>query len=70
MAISSSSEASIPRLALRVEQAAESLGVSTDYLREHILPNIKVVRNGRVKLIPVQQLEAWLDSAATQIDWK
>jgi hypothetical protein len=54
----------VPRLALSRAEAAHSLGVSLDYLDEHVLPEIRIVRRGRRKLIPVSELERWLRATA------
>jgi excisionase family DNA binding protein len=53
-----------PVLALSVEQACEALGVSWDTWRAHIEPDMRLVRLGRRKLIPVSELQAWLDRYA------
>ncbi len=53
------------RLALRVGEAAEALGVSTDYFALHVAPELRWVRRGAVKLVPVAELEAWLQREAT-----
>lgn len=50
-----------PRLALRPEQAAESLGVSRSFFFASILPELRIVRCGRVRLVPVAELEHWLE---------
>lgn len=55
---------SAPILALSVEQACEALGVSWDTWRVHIEPDMRLVRLGRRKLIPVSELQAWLDRHA------
>jgi hypothetical protein len=49
-----------PRLALRPEEAAESLGVSRDYSDAHIAPELRFVRRSRLKLFPIVELEGWL----------
>jgi excisionase family DNA binding protein len=49
-----------PRVALSVEEACASLGVSWDFWRANIEPEIRVVRIGRRKLIAVAELERWL----------
>lgn len=54
----------VPRLALSPDECAAALGVSRDYLDEHVMPELRVVRRGRRKLIAVRELEAWLDRAA------
>jgi hypothetical protein len=53
------------RKALGLDEAATSLGVSVDYLKQHILPDLRIVRRGRRKLIPTTELDRWLDEAAT-----
>jgi excisionase family DNA binding protein len=54
-----------PALALSVEQACAALGVSWDTWREHIEPDVRIVRLGRRKLVPVRELEKWLDEHAS-----
>ena len=54
-----------PRLALAPTEAADALGVSRDFLDQHVLPELRVVRRGRRRLIPVRELERWLDQNAT-----
>lgn len=55
---------SAPTLALSVEEACEALGVSWDTWRAHVEPDMRLVRVGRRKLIPVSELQAWLDRHA------
>jgi hypothetical protein len=55
---------SAPALALSVEQACEALGVSWDTWRAHIEPDVRLVRR---KLIPVSELQAWLDRHAESV---
>ena len=51
-----------PRLALRVPvEAAEALGVSPDYFDEHVRPELRLVREGRLILVAVSELQRWLD---------
>lgn len=52
--------ATIPRLALSPDEAAEALGVSRDFLDEHIGPELRWVRRGRRKLVAITELERWL----------
>lgn len=54
----------LPRFALSKAEAAASLGVSTDFLEEHVLPELRVVRRGRKVLITVRELEGWLDESS------
>lgn len=53
-----------PRLALSPDEAAATLGVSRDYFDEHVAGELRIVRRGRRKLIPVRELERWLEAAA------
>ncbi len=44
------------RLALSKPEAAEALGVSVDTLERHVLGELRVVRRGRLVLVPVASL--------------
>jgi excisionase family DNA binding protein len=55
----------LPRLALSVDEAAATLGVSRDYFDEHIRHDLRVVRRGRKILVPVGELERWLAANAS-----
>ena len=55
-----------PPLALNVQEACASLGVSWDTWREQIEPHVKLVRLGRKKLVPVTELQKWLETHAEQ----
>jgi excisionase family DNA binding protein len=54
----------IPRLALTKAEAAMTLGVSVDFLEAHVLHELRIVRCGRRRLIPVAELERWLNETA------
>jgi excisionase family DNA binding protein len=54
------------RLALSKVEAADALGVSVDYLEGHVMHELRIVRRGRRRLIPVRELERWLDENATR----
>jgi hypothetical protein len=60
----SGNRASTPRLALAPNEAAGALGVSRDFFDEHVLPELRVVRRGRRRLVPIGELERWLDREA------
>jgi hypothetical protein len=58
-----------PRLALRPAEAAQSLGCSRDYFDEYIGPELKWIRRGRLKFVPIAELERWLTrTAALTVD--
>ena len=54
----------VPRLALTKAEAAEALGVSVDFLEDHVMCELRVVRRGRRRLIPVAELTRWLEASA------
>lgn len=57
--------ASPARLSLRLGEAADALGVSHDHFHKHIAPELRIVREGRVQLVPVAELQRWLDTHAS-----
>lgn len=59
----------VPRLALSKTEAAEALGVFVDFFDEHVASELRMVRRGRRRLIPVRELERWLaESAALALE--
>ena len=59
--------AAFGRLALSKREAADALGVSVDFLEEHVMHELRIVRRGRRRLIPVRELERWLDDNAALV---
>jgi hypothetical protein len=57
----------VERLALSPDVATAALGVSRDYLDEHIAHELRWVRRGRRKFVAVRELERWLDGAAERV---
>ena len=53
-----------PRLALTREEAARSLGVSLDSFERYIQPDLKLIRRGRLRLVPTSELERWVTENA------
>ena len=51
--------ARIPRVALKREEAAASLGMSLDSFERHVQPSLRIIRRGRLRLVPVSELERW-----------
>jgi hypothetical protein len=56
--------APIPRLAFSREEAAAALGMSLDSFERHVQPTLRMVRLGRMRLVPVHEIERWLDEHA------
>jgi hypothetical protein len=49
-----------PVLALPLDRAAVAIGVSENTFRRHVLPRVRSVKVGRVRVVPVIELERWL----------
>jgi hypothetical protein len=56
--------APIPRLALTREEAAVALGMSLDSFERHVQPTLRLVRLGRMRLVPIREIDRWLDEHA------
>ena len=57
----------LPRLSISPDEAAEMLGVSRDFFDEHIKPELRIVRRGsKTILIPIAELQRWLEKSATR----
>jgi excisionase family DNA binding protein len=56
-----------PRLAVSPDEGAAILGVSRDYFDEHVIGELRIVRRGRRILVPLAELERWLDRSATRV---
>jgi len=48
------------------QEAADSLGVSLDHLERHVLPELRLIRSGRLVLVPTVELDRWADRAAAR----
>lgn len=52
--------ASRPRLALTRAEAAEALGMSVDSFERYVQAEVRLIRRGRIRLVPIGELERWL----------
>lgn len=50
---------SIPRIALTPPEAAAAIGVGLDFFDASVAPELRLVRRGRKRLVPVSELERW-----------
>lgn len=57
--MSVSINSNVPRVALTRLEAAAALGMSLDSFERHVQPELKLVRRGKLRLIPVVELERW-----------
>jgi hypothetical protein len=55
------------RLALTRAEAAATLGISVDSFERYVQPDLRLIRRGRLRLVPVIELERWLDSNAERV---
>jgi hypothetical protein len=56
--------ASFPRIALTPPEAAAAIGVGPDFFDEKVAPELRLVRRGRKRLVPVAELERWVAESA------
>lgn len=54
-----------PRLGLTVEEAAKAVGMSESSFKRHVQPELRIVRRGSLRIIPVPEIERWLEGNAT-----
>lgn len=54
----------VPRTGLTLEEAAASIGVSLAHFRRHVLPGLKIVHSGAARIVPVRELERFLERQA------
>jgi hypothetical protein len=56
--------APIPRVTLTREEAAAALGMSLYSFERHVQPRLRLLRLGRLRLVPVRELERWAEENA------
>lgn len=59
------------RVTLRVQEASEVLGMSVDSFDRYVRPEIRTIRRGRMVLVPLSELNEWVDRHAHRVgsDW-
>ena len=57
----------VPRYTLTRREAAASLGISINHFERRVQPELKVVISGQLVLIPVAELERWVQRHARQL---
>jgi len=55
------------RLALRQPEAATALGMGVDSFVRHVAPEINMVRLGKLRLVPVTELDRWLGENSVRV---
>jgi hypothetical protein len=56
----------VPALALNASRAAAAIGMGETAFREHVAPDLDVVRIGSMRLYPVAALQRWLEQNASR----
>jgi hypothetical protein len=56
-----------PRFALSPEDAAESLSLSRSAFYTEVLPELRTILVGRRRLVPVAELERWVEREARRM---
>jgi hypothetical protein len=54
----------VPRVALTPAEAAEAIGCSAEFFREHVDFELRWIRRGRKRFVPVVDLERWAEQNA------
>jgi hypothetical protein len=57
----------VPRIALRPGEAAVSIGLSRAEFYRRVLPELRTILVGRSRLVPVVELERWVDREARRL---
>jgi hypothetical protein len=57
----------LPRFALTRAEAAASLGMSVDSFERYVQSELKLVRRGKLRLVPIRELERWVAENAEPI---
>lgn len=56
----------LPRLAFTRVEAAASIGMSLDSFERYVQPDLRLIRPGRMRLVPVAELERWVEQNAAR----
>jgi hypothetical protein len=58
---------SVPRIALTPTEAAAAIGVGPDFFDAKVAPDLRLIRRGRKRLVPVTELERWVVENAERV---
>lgn len=56
-----------PRLVLTRAEAAQALRMSLRSFERHVQPELRLVRRERLRLVPVAELERWVEANADEL---
>lgn len=59
--------AAVPRLALTPAEAAAALGMGLTSFKKYVQPQLRIVRRGKLRVIPVSEVERWAEENAERV---
>jgi hypothetical protein len=54
-------------IAVSRADAAQALGMSLDSFERNVQPDVRIIRRGRLRLVPVAELVRWADENAERL---
>jgi excisionase family DNA binding protein len=51
----------VPMLLLSKAEAAEALSMSVDHFERHVQRDLRLIRSGRLVLVPLAELQGWVE---------
>ena len=63
----STASSNVPRVALSRQEAALSFGMSLDSFERHVQPELRLIRRGKLRLVPLAELERWANDNAESV---
>jgi len=57
-------KAPIPPVALPLPEAAAALGMALSSFERNVKPEVRLIRRGKLVLVPLRELERWADDQA------
>jgi hypothetical protein len=57
----------VPRVALTPAEAAVAIGCSAEFFREHVDHELRWIRRGRKRFVPVVELVRWAEENAERV---
>lgn len=54
-------------IAVSRADAAKALGMSLDSFERNVQADVRMIRRGRLRLVPVSELQAWADANAEKL---
>ena len=58
-------ERDVTRVTVTPTEAAEMLGVGRSFFYDQVLPELRTIYRGKKRLIPVKEIERWVERNAT-----